>query len=631
MLLGANGLGKTTLVNMLYRLLTGPYDIPALRTSSELGTASLKVTPLRGRRRRTFSHRVADGGASATARLEFDVGSSRVVVERYLRDLKLRSLRIGDSELAHDEGRFQREMRRLANVSTFGDWILLLRYIIFYFEDRRSLVWDPDAQRQLLRILFLDPSRAREWTDREREILEEESRVRNLRAATTREARELTRHEEVAADEPRIRQQLRKLEERQRIDNESFEAISLTLPELESQREESRLRFFTLEQNHESHYRELERAKLHAVSTSLPQYADSARYILAQLLAETKCLVCGTSVPQFARAMETRIHGDECIICGSHMAEDSSHDIVDISGERVTRLIGNVDKAEDELQSARANLQVAEGEYEEAIAEIRQLQARIARRTVSIDALLVRLPAKDVELHEQRQELSTLRGRVELLQRELDDRREAFDGIVETANHIVLERADDIKASFEHYAREFLFEECELIWSPRSARLGQSGRRFQFPAFELSLGGSDFGSVERRSGPDSVSESQREFIDLSFRMALVAAAEQRGVASVVLDAPESSLDSVFVSRAARVLAQFGDPDSGNRLVVTSNLTDGKLIPELLIQASGESDESSRVVDLLRVAVPTAAIRLHRDEYEKARDDLLARAGLEIDV
>ena len=58
------------------------------------------------------------------------------------------------------------------------------------------------------------------------------------------------------------------------------------------------MRFFTLEQNHESHYRELERAKLHAVSSSLPQFADSARYILAQLLAETKCLVCGTIVPQ---------------------------------------------------------------------------------------------------------------------------------------------------------------------------------------------------------------------------------------------------------------------------------------------------------------------------------------------
>ena len=221
LLLGANGLGKTTLVNMLYRLLTGPYDIPALRTGAELGTASLKVTPLRGRRRRTFSHRVADGGASATARLEFNVGSTRVLVERYLRDLKLRSFRIDDSELAHNEGRFQWEMSRLANVSTFGDWILLLRYIIFYFEDRRSLVWDPDAQRQLLRILFLDPSRASEWTDREREILEEESRVRNLRAATTREARELARHEEVAADAPRIRQQLRN----SKSDNESTTSL----------------------------------------------------------------------------------------------------------------------------------------------------------------------------------------------------------------------------------------------------------------------------------------------------------------------------------------------------------------------------------------------------------------------
>ena len=30
LVLGANGLGKTTLVMMLYRMLTGPYDIPVL-------------------------------------------------------------------------------------------------------------------------------------------------------------------------------------------------------------------------------------------------------------------------------------------------------------------------------------------------------------------------------------------------------------------------------------------------------------------------------------------------------------------------------------------------------------------------------------------------------------------------
>ena len=61
LVLGTNGLGKSTLITMLYRLMTGPYDIPALLGGTDLGTANLRATTLRDQIRRTFAHRVADG------------------------------------------------------------------------------------------------------------------------------------------------------------------------------------------------------------------------------------------------------------------------------------------------------------------------------------------------------------------------------------------------------------------------------------------------------------------------------------------------------------------------------------------------------------------------------------------
>ena len=65
-------------------------------------------------------------------------------------------------------------------------------------------------------------------------------------------------------------------------------------------------------------------------------------------------------------------------------------------------------------------------------------------------------------------------------------------------------------------------------------------------------------------------------------MALAKVATPLGATSLVMDAPESSLDSVFTSRAARVLGRFGKKEEGNRLVITSNLVEGDLIPQLLI-------------------------------------------------
>ena len=94
----------------------------------------------------------------------------------------------------------------------------------------------------------------------------------------------------------------------------------------------------------------------------------------------------------------------------------------------------------------------------------------------------------------------------------------------------------------------------------------------------------------RRTGPNDVSESQREFIDVSFRMALASVAATRHVTTLVMDAPESSLDAVFVDRAARVLGTFSRPKEGNCLVVTSNIIKGGLIAALLKE--GEREEGS---------------------------------------
>ena len=626
LVLGANGLGKTTLVTMLYRLLTGPHDIPALAGGASLGTASLRVVPLRANLRRTFAQRVADGATRASARLVFDLGGEQVSVERNLHNLTLRSFSVGDSLPSQDEQQYQKEMARLTNVSTFGDWIMLLTYIVFYFEDRRSLVWDPSAQRQLLRILFLEPNQSQHWTEREREILEVDTRLRNVRAVVTREERELTEDESLFTNAVEIREQLRRLEQDQRNANESLDEISSNLLDIEARNERAQLRFLTLEQQRESQYRELEHTHLLAVNSRLPQHSDSARYILAQLLTEAECLICGNSVPSVMESMESRIHNNECVVCGSNLVMVSNQVPVNLTDERLRRNEAKLRDIDNELGSARNELEVSENERNLTVASIQKLQTEITERTARTGHLLKRLPPEESKLHDQQRELVALHARIEVLQHNLVEKRTSFAHIIAAANAAVEKQASEVQRVFGDYAREFLLEECRLLWSPKPDRLGQTGRRFDFPAFELELGGSNFTGTVRRGGPDEVSESQREFIDISFRMALAWVATRRHATSLVMDAPESSLDTVFVGRAARNLGLFGRPEAGNRLIVTSNLVDGKLIPSLLRHAADEGDRVERVVDLLTIAAPTAALLQLRQEYDMARDELLEQAN-----
>jgi energy-coupling factor transporter ATP-binding protein EcfA2 len=87
LILGANGLGKTTLVTLLYRMCTGPYELPAAASAGALGGKRLRVNKLSTRKRRLFAERVNDGATSASATLQFGLGEAQLSITRSLESL----------------------------------------------------------------------------------------------------------------------------------------------------------------------------------------------------------------------------------------------------------------------------------------------------------------------------------------------------------------------------------------------------------------------------------------------------------------------------------------------------------------------------------------------------------------
>lgn len=624
--LGANGLGKTTLVWIMYRLLSGPYDILRLDDGGDLGGRSLEPRPLRDGQRRMFARRVVDDAEGAIARLAFTLGEHTISVARRLSDLELVEFTVnGKTRPTNEKDSYQSAISQMAGVWSFGDWILLLRHLTFYFEDRRELVWDPSAQRQILRLLFLPVATAKEWSESERRILELDSRARNLNAALTREERALAEElglQDTALD---VREELKSLTALQETDQQRRDGLDEKLLALDRRRKEARLSMLRAEQDREATYRALEHAKLRALAERFPTARETARYVLAQLLTDAQCLTCGSHVPEVSQALHARLNDAKCVVCGSTLADDgpgnhspkaqTANPGSDVNEESLTR-------ADAAVAAARAQTQKASDEYGKQEANLEELDAAIAQRRERIDALVRRLPKEEAELHEQRDELARLRSRVESLRKELTSKRQHFAQFIEREKTALIQRAPDIKTNFENYAREFLIEDCSLAWSTRRERVGQAGIAIDFPAFDLDLTSAAFQSPVRRSGPEQVSESQREFIDLAFRMALMAVADPDHGGTLVIDAPESSLDAVFVHRAADVLARFSLVGA-NRLVVTSNLTDGDLIPKLLKQATGGVGWERRVVDLFEIAEPTAAIRQLESEYAAVKERVLS--------
>ncbi len=503
----------------------------------------------------------------------------------------------------------------------------MLRFIVFYFEDRRALVWDQTAQRQILRMLFLPPESAKTWTEQERSILETDSRMRNLRSALTREQRSLTRAERRAQSGEALRDQLGAFEQQQRIDVERLEVLDSTTLELDSLRHRARLGFLSVEQDREARLRAFERAKLLALDARFPNQADTAKYILAHLMSENECLACGATAPEAAAGFISRLDTQHCVVCNSDLA--STQNIVpsaSIADRRVAEAESALEDADRQLAGAKSALEQAEATYLDHTLQCAQLDSRVADRALRISQIVDQLPPSERDIREQRDVLSVLRTRVDALSKKLAEMRATFRSFVDENTASVVQASERVEQVFTEYAQGFLEEEVSITRASHMARVGQGGQSIEFPSYALDMTGSNFLDKVRRAGPSDVSESQREFIDLAFRMALIKAASQSGFGSLVIDTPESSLDVVFARRAAEILLRFGSPDGDNRLIVTSNLVEGSLIPTLTGAAEADDWDTSRVIDLFDIAKLTRAILHSEQDYADARRQMFGTAS-----
>lgn len=626
--LGANGLGKSTLVNILFRMMTGPWDISL--PEGQIGTSQIKAQELSAKRRSTFSARVNDTARDATATLTFSIGPTRFKVSRSLAKLSLIGFAINDEPERTNEEYLQNALLSASNIGTFGEWIFLLRTMVFFFEDRRMLVWDTSAQRQLLRCMFLSQSEAREWIRAERDILELDTRMRNLKAVLGREENEKRKNENLSKAAPEVRAELKATETLYRAAKDKQEKLTDLINSLDENRRRFRLDSLRANDAFHTAKHELERARLLAVEARFPSADESMRYIFSRLMTDDLCIVCQTpgrveKRTELLQAIDAR----HCVLCNAEVGGEAGP-LIDITEARLITLRRRVDEASITAKESRENLDASTLEYERANQSILDLDAEIAELKSDIEVLERSLPPEDQAARKQNDSLAELQKTVIQLRAEIQAKREAFASQMNSYRHKVATFAERVKDAFDITAKGFLLEAAKLTWAPVRMQVGQAGTDgasfapTEYPAFCVDMTGASFSTPVRRDSPEQVSESQREFIDLAFRMALIQVASQTQTATIIIDAPESSLDAVFVTRAANTLASFANRNTTNRLIITSNLAAGKLIPAIL-KASEPVPEKrlGRVVDLFKIGVPTRAMSFLEADYNELRNELFA--------
>lgn len=623
---GINGLGKTTLLMMILRSFTGPYDLTGAGALQSLSvTLPERPVRLRAPHLGVFRRRVSDAAANARVAVSARVGENVITIRRRLNNLSLESLTIDERPVELPgkadarEAVFQSRLTELIGLGSFVDVLLGLHHVILFYENRPGTLWDTNAQRHLLRALCLERDDARRVVELERQLQSADSQARNVRARITTTERRLNEALQQEPEAEGVHAELSaelKLLDAELLDAERLEGA---LQQLDEQRKRARLAYERAKIVREEAEGAVERVKYTALLRHFPSMDEATRLVLSRIMTDGRCMACNAPAQEKQAILEQQVAQGCCPICGAE--PDVQDNVVAAHVFDQTRMVREWERsarAKREEAAQLAELEDFAGRYSETLLQWESVRESIRTREEKNQLLRGRLP-DTVTSREYENELRSLRRDHDRWQTLRMSHLRELRTLFAERRDVIMAKSNELVEVFAELVKVLLVEEVRLVQvqvEPRYVEApGESGDRVEVPAYAAEMEAAARPALTRRNDPSEVSESQRELIDLAFRLALVAVFG--GTSTFVMETPEASLDSISMERVGRALAEFASKE-GNRLIVTSNLTNASIVTTMFEATEPEAGPASRmrrVLNLLKVAAPTRALIEDKERYQ----------------
>jgi len=617
-ILGANGLGKSTLLLLLKHVVIGSVR---LRGVGFTGDRSDLVTI----DHRLFAVRVGDAAQEAIATAEVRFGAFVLRIRRRLRDLGLVEAVIRGAPpeaTITDEETYRTRLASLMGLTRFEDAVRVLERVTFFLESREPLVWDLSAQFELFRAL-LTPSISEKMRSLEALIVSSDSSARNLNAALHKIASRIETNRVKLKNQAAVRAKLaQSLAELEKAELEEIE-MRAQLDVADERRSDARIEFKRSDRAADEEVSKYEEVKFDALRHAFAGLSPNDQYVFLKLISERICPACGNHAEAAATLLEVRQSEGKCLVCGSNRQKDKIVATSEALHGKAAKAFQSLQKARATLEKARVNYRAATENHEKLGSSLENVRRKVDAVRREIRRLRSKLPSEDQATASRDEDrIENLRREVLNFRRERDEAEEQISGLLlqlKSATESIRER---LELEFQRYARDFFSESIRLVYAPRRDRIGQGGRFFDFPAFEIELTSTatEGGYIRRTAG--QVSLSQREYIDLIFRIGLMqVVGSSKG--SFIVDGPEGSVDAIFAEKAGNLFASLSEKGADVTVILACNVVEGAFIPNTLRAYKSSSARSARTVNLLDLAAPTAALVQLRDEYRQAISKILS--------
>jgi hypothetical protein len=269
-----------------------------------------------------------------------------------------------------------------------------------------------------------------------------------------------------------------------------------------------------------------------------------------------------------------------CPICGQqHLVKASYGEVDKLRREASVRTI-----KQDELQRLANGL-------EEEESKLISREVAIKDKLNLLVAKLPRVQFADVSgvvgsnPDELRERLRTTKAHYARLEVKKANLQEELQQNYTEFSKLCARRLAQLSALAAEYGKKFLGNKCEFVLTPSRERL--SPFSFFVPLF----------SDKKREVPESCSESERFFLDIAFRMAVLTFAGllSKTRSTFICETPENALDLAYTDNVAAMFHKFSV--DGFSILLTANLQFGGVAKPLL-HAYPKSERKRRSINLI---------------------------------
>lgn len=591
-LAGANGLGKSTFIAAINYALTGGVtptkpkidQLPRYyRDAAAYGDAY-------------FSGRIDELDRDvASVSLTFTIGESTYRIRRrFFRPFELDEFSVtSDSSsdtISNDptqdaEGRQKAYEDRIVQdtgLQTYAQFVFLQHFVFSFDENRHLLFWNARATELVLYLTFgLDPSMARRVDELRKAESVEGSGARNAQYQAT-----LARNE--------LKQVLEQLSPGTAIDAAALaiygelqterDRLTATRDALRSELADARLELAEASANLMRTRDAYERAFAGRIrgTSATPGHPHA---LVAKLLSEHVCAVCGTEHSTIPARIEAAIQAGICPMCDTKVAFEAS------SPSSISR---------DELKNLDRQLADLTTRSKATAATAKRLDSELRVSQQELASTIAKMTALD-EAHGSAFDIAASHPDPKGLQA----RASQLQGAVEVAlgrKEEHLQRRKEIIAEYQpiQAALKNAWADAEVEFVPRFRAIAED---FIGLPLEVSLviGEGISGTAHlvlsvdssHRRRSEQLSESQRFFLDIALRMSL-AQHMTGGGSCLLVDTPEGALDIAYEARAGDMFASFAS--GGDQIVMTANVNTSQLLLRLAERCGHDGMQLARMTD-----------------------------------